>query len=167
MILIRTLECKLWRPFWILKSWFFAKKQINLRKKKRISSYVFDYILVSFNSSLLNRVPCVPAWSTCPSANVLTCEGRANYSTWCANFATWPAKRLTNFSTIFQNNFCFWIFQFCLTFANLNIWSIVEHLSRETKNLNFDIWKISLRKNLINLTLVSIERVGLTEQLFG
>ena len=148
MILIRTLECKLWRPFWILKSWFFAKKQINLRKKK-------------------NQLICIWLHSRLPSANVLTCEGRANYSTWCANFATWPAKRLTNFSTIFQNNFCFWIFQFCLTFANLNIWSIVEHLSRETKNLNFDIWKISLRKNLINLTLVSIERVGLTEQLFG
>ena len=51
-----------------------------------------------------------------------------------------------------------------------NIWVILENLSRETKNFNFDICKISLRKNLINLkpvTPFSMEHIGLTEQLFG
>ena len=65
----------------------------------------------------------------------------------------------------------FWIFQLVLAFLNSkNIWTILEKLSHEKKNLNFDICKISLRKNLIDLkplTLFSMEHVELTEQLFG
>ena len=46
----------------------------------------------------------------------------------------------------------FWIFQLCLTFANFkNIWAVLENLCRETKNLNFQFSKISLRKDLMNL----------------
>ena len=44
---------------------------------------------------MLNRmpyVPCVPAWSTCPRANVSinipTCQRYANYSTWLADVPT-------------------------------------------------------------------------------
>ena len=81
-------------------------------------------------------------------------------------FLTSPAEKRTNFSTIFQMNF--------LIMLNIckfqDIWEILENLSRKTKNLNFDICKISLRKNLISLTPLtsfSIEHVGLTEQLFG
>ena len=49
-----------------------------------------------------------------------------------------------------------------------NIWAVLENLSSATKNLNFEICKISLRKNLVNLKpLTSMEHVGLTEQLFG
>ena len=65
----------------------------------------------------------------------------------------------------------FWIFQLVLAFVNSkNIWTILEKLSHEKKNLNFDICKISLRKNLINLkplTFFLMEHVELTEQLFG
>ena len=75
------------------------------------------------------------------------------------NNSSLTAKRVirgTNFLTIFPKNFLvFEFFQFCLTFANFkNILATPENLSRETKNLNFEICKISLRKNLslINLT---------------
>ena len=75
--------------------------------------------------SLLNHVPCVPAWSTYPRAHVPTCQNRAHFSFLraykCANvpksrqffnlvcqpdksrgnFSTSPA----NFSTIFRKNF--------------------------------------------------------------
>ena len=65
----------------------------------------------------------------------------------------------------------FWIFQLCLTFANLkNIWAVLENLSRETKNLNFQFSKISLRKDLMNLEALMqflTEHIRLTEQLFG
>ena len=61
----------------------------------------------------------------------------------------------------------FLIFQSCLTFANFkNIWAILENLSRDIKNLNFDICKLSLSTNLINLKLLtsfSLEHVGLAE----
>ena len=62
------------------------------------------------------------------------------------------------------------MFQLCVTFGDFkNILAIIENLFRETKNLNFDISKISLRKNLINLKPLPsllMEHVGLTEQLF-
>ena len=76
---------------------------------------------------------------------VPTCQGGVKFS--CVNFSTSSAKRRTNFSTIFQRNF--WIFQLYLTFATnfKNIWAILENLSRETKNLHFDICQISSRKN--------------------
>ena len=46
----------------------------------------------------------------------------------------------------------FWIFQLCSIFSSFkNIWAILEKLSRETKNLSFDIWKVLLTKNLVNL----------------
>ena len=56
------------------------------------------------------------------------------------------------------------IFRFLNFSVKLNIWTVIENLSRETKNLNFDICEISLRKNLVNLkplTSFSIEHVGL------
>ena len=63
------------------------------------------------------------------------------------------------------------IFQLCLVFANFkNILESLENLSRETKNWSFNICKILLRKNLVNLkSLMSflLEHVELTEQLFG
>ena len=47
------------------------------------------------------------------------------------------------------------MFQLCSIFANFkNIWTILENLSHEKNNLNFDI-------------SFSMEHVGLTEQLFG
>ena len=65
-------------------------------------------------------------------------------------------------STIFQKNFSSFDF---FNYANFkNIWAILEKLSCKTNNLNFDICKISLKKNLINLkplTLFLMENVGL------
>ena len=148
--------------------------------------------------SMINRVqgvPCVPAWSTCQKRvnfsylranvpmNVPTCERakgmpiiqlglpacqrRANFLTWRANLS----KGVSIFQLFFKRNFNFWISQLCLTFTNFNnIWAILPSLSRETKKINFDTCKISLRKNLINLkalTSFSMEYVGLTEQIFG
>ena len=55
----------------------------------------------------------------------------------------------------------------------LNISKFKEHLRNlfcKTKYLNFDIFKSSLRKKLINqksLTSFSMEHVGLTKQFFG
>ena len=88
---------------------------------------------------------------------VTTCQRRTNFS-------TSPAKRCTNFSTILQNIFQFLNFSIILKrLQNFkNILAILENLSREIKNLNFDICKISLRKNLVKL-----KSLGLTEQLFG
>ena len=63
------------------------------------------------------------------------------------------------------------IFQLWSIFAHFeNIWAILENLSREKSNLNFDICKISSRKNFVNLKPLmsfSMEHVGLTVQLFG
>ena len=77
--------------------------------------------------------------------NVPTCQRCADYSTWRTNvpkayqFFNYFSKELSNF----------WIFQLCSIFANFkNIWAILQNLSWKTKNLNFDICKISLRKNL-------------------
>ena len=68
--------------------------------------------------SLLNRVPYVPAWSTCPRAHVPTCQKRSNFSFLRANvprrakILTWRANvpkgvpffqlRLPKAVTIFQ-----------------------------------------------------------------
>ena len=137
-------------------------------------------------------VPCMPAWSTCPRANVSTSQKRANFSFLRANVSTNALKacqlfilacqrakgmpivqlglpifqRCTNLSTwhanvpIFQPHLpkCIPIFQlflkgvfqflnfsvmFNICIANFkNIWAILENLSRKTKNLNFDIFKI-------------------------
>ena len=84
------------------------------------------------------------------------------------------AKRGTNFLTIFPKNFL--VFEFFSSALHLqtfkNILATPENLSRETKNLNFEICKISLRKNLslislTPLTSFSMKRVGLAEQLYG
>ena len=66
------------------------------------------------------------------------------------------------FLTIFQKktSFIFLIFQLCLTFADfMNIWAILENLSGETKNLNFDICKISSKKCKINFVVVDVPTV--------
>ena len=137
-------------------------------------------------------VPCMPAWSTCPTCqhpkhmptshivpiNVSMCQRCAKYSTWyvsvakaCQSFNFICQKAYQFFNYFSKEFFNFWIFQSCSPFANVkNIWAILENLSHQTKNLNFVICKISLRKNLINLKplmLFSIEHMGLTKQLFG
>ena len=131
-------------------------------------------------------IPCVPAWSMYQSAskllifnipiNVLACQRCANYSPWHAQHAvgahifnfTW--QKVYQFFNYFWKEFLnFWIFQLCSIFANFkNTWAIIEKLSRETKNSNFGISKILLRKNLVNLKplmSLSVEHVGLTKQL--
>ena len=46
-----------------------------------------------------------------------------------------------------EEYFNFGICQLCLTFvSSKNIWAILENLSREIKNLNLYICKVSLRK---------------------
>ena len=80
-------------------------------------------------------------------ANVPTRQRCANYSIWRANvpkacqsfnFVCQKAYHLFNYFS--KEFFNFWIFQSCLPFENFkNIWAILENLSRETKNLNFDI----------------------------
>ena len=86
------------------------------------------------SQSLLNRVPCVP---TCQKrANILFL--RANVPKTC-HFSNWCAKcqKVCQFFNYFSKEK---IFQLWLTLANFqNIWAILENLSRETKNLNFDI----------------------------
>ena len=89
--------------------------------------------------------------------NAPTCRRCANYSTWRANVPkvyqsfNFVCQKAYQFFNYFSKNFFnFWIFQLCSPFANFkNIWAIVE--SREAKSLSFDICKISLRKNLVNL----------------
>ena len=88
--------------------------------------------------------------------NVLTLQRCASYSTWCAKipkanqFFNFVCQKAYQFFNYFSKEFFkFWVFQLCSTFANFkNIWAILENLSSETKNLNFNICKISLRKNL-------------------
>lgn len=71
------------------------------------------------------------------------CWGRANFWTWRANVP----KGVPCFQLFFKRIFQFWYFQLCLTFENFkNISAILENLSRESKNLSFDICKIELRK---------------------
>ena len=58
-------------------------------------------------------------------------------------------KGVPIFQLFFKRTFQFLIFQLCSIFTNLkNILAIRENLFRETKNLNFEIYKISLRKTL-------------------
>ena len=87
----------------------------------------------------------------------------------CANFSILLAKGISIFQAFFKRILEFWVFHLCLTFAIFNnIWAILANLSWETKILNFDICKISLRKNLINLkplTPFSMKHVELTEHL--
>ena len=148
--------------------------------------------------SLLNRMSYVPwasVWTMCPCAKVPNaCEllifmcqranKRANvlkvypllnlgcqHARGETNFSTWQPKDVQIFQLFFKEFFNFWIFQSCSTFANFkNIRVILENLSRKAKNFNFDICKISLKKNLVSLTPLtsfSMENVGLTEQLFS
>ena len=71
-----------------------------------------------------------------------------------------PPKGVSIFQLFFKI-----IFQLFSTYGNFkNIFAILENLSRETKNLNLGIFKISLRKNLLkSLTSFSMEHVGLTD----
>ena len=80
-------------------------------------------------------------------------------------------KGVPIFQLFFEKVVQFLNFSIMLDISNIkNIWTILENLPREAKNLNFDICKISLRKNLINLKPLksfSMEHLRLTEQLFG
>ena len=107
--------------------------------------------------------------------NVPSCQKCAKYSIWrvslpkgCQFFKFACQKTFQFFNYFSKEFFSFSIFQLCSTFANFkNIWAILENLSRETKNLNFGICKISLSKNLRKpLTSFSMEHVRLTKQLF-
>ena len=125
----------------------------------------------TLEESLLNRIPCVPwmlAWFTCPRVNVSMCHKCGNFSFLCANMPT--SQRRANVSTCrakcqFFNFVCkkpyqffkcfskefsnFWIFQPCLTFAYfINIWVILENLSREARNLFSDICRFHYGKTL-------------------
>ena len=79
----------------------------------------------------------MPTWSTYPHANVPNA---------CQSF-NFVYQKAYQFFNYFSNKFFnFSIFQSCSPFANFkNIWAILENLSRETENFNFDICKISLR----------------------
>ena len=117
-------------------------------------------------SSLLKRVLCVPAWYTWSRANVpkacqlliFTCQffnlvrQRARdvsiVQLGVPIFQLCLPKAVPIFQLFFKR-----IFQFMIFSIILNICKFQKYLSncRETKNLNFDICKISLSKNLINL----------------
>ena len=108
---------------------------------------------------------------TCPRANV---PKACQHLIFTCQHANVPIKvpNVCQFFNYFSKEFVsFWIFQLSLTLANFkNIWATLENLSRETDDLNFDICKISLRKNLINLkslTSFSMEHVKFTKHLFG
>ena len=105
--------------------------------------------------------------------NVPTCQRCVNYSIWLANvpkgcyFQIRLPKGVPNFQLFFNRIFQFLNFSIMLNPNFKKIWAILENLSRETKNLNSGICKISLRKNVPkSLTSFSVEHVGLTEQLF-
>ena len=106
----------------------------------------------------------VPVWSTCSRVNLSTCKKHADFSLLRANVPiNLPTCQGPKGVPIFQlhqpkgvpfcqKNFCSWMFQLCITFTNFyNISATVENFSWETKNVNFDICKISLRKNRISL----------------
>ena len=103
---------------------------------------------------------------TCPRVNLACTRCKRG-----DNFSTFPAKIRINFLTIFQKNLSILLSEVYFTFANFkNIWEILKHLARETKNLIFNICKIWLTKNLITLKPLksfSMEHVGLTRQSFG
>ena len=98
---------------------------------------------------------------------------RANVAKLCQlfNLEYQRAKGVPIFQLFSKRTFQFLNFSIMSIFATFkNIWAILQNLSRETKNSNFDFCKISLIKNLVNLkplTSFSMEDVGLTEQLFG
>ena len=99
---------------------------------------------------------------------IFTCQ-RANK---CANvpkvcqFFHFFLKEFFNFSflqlySIFAN------FKNILDFLEKQILDFLLNLSSETSNLNFNICKISFKKNLVNLKPFDIAFVRLTKQLFG
>ena len=86
-------------------------------------------ILKSSTERLLNRVPCVSAWSMCPRANVQNACQHFIFTCQLANVQ----KSVPIFQLYFKRKY-FSIFQLWLTFANFkNIWAILENLSREQR----------------------------------
>ena len=73
-------------------------------------------------------------------------------------FFNFSCQKAYQFFKFFSNEyFNLWIFQLYLTFTNFeNIWVILESLSRKTRNLNFGICKISLRKCKSNSVVVKV-----------
>ena len=122
--------------------------------------FALFWFLEHFWESLLN---CFPAWSTCslvPKASqllIFTCQ-RANKCDKACQFFNFACQKGCQFFNYFSEEFFnLWIFQLCFTFANFkNTWAILENLSRETNNLNFDICKISLRKCKINSAVIDV-----------
>ena len=88
--------------------------------------------------SFLNRVPCVPAWSTCPHANVPTCQKRANFSRsinvpkLCQLFNLACQKAL-QFFNYFSKEFL--ILNFSII---LNIWKFIS------QNKEFKFWHLQI-----------------------
>ena len=118
---------------------------------------------------------CAKVVPSCHFSN-LACKQSANFSFWWPNFQTFFLRNtkgkfytLLLHKKVLHYTSCHMEMQLCSRFANFkNIWAILENLSRETKNLNFGICKLSLRKNLLkSLTSFSMEHVRLTEQLFS
>ena len=137
----------------------------------------------------LNRMPYVPRRAS--MAHVPTCQTRANFSfvrinvlinvptfrrcannsIWCANvpkrfqFVNFACQKAYQFFNYFSKGF----FNYAQHLQTSRIFGLIqENVSREAKNLNFDICKISLRKNLLkSLTAFSMEHVRLNEQLFS
>ena len=123
----------------------------------------------------MSYVPYVPAWCTYPCVKVPKCEKRTNFLFFTCQYAKGKPifqlclpKGVPIFQLFLKRIFQFSNFSIMLSICKFQeYFAILENLSRETKNLNFDISKISLRKNLISLTSFSMEHVGLSEQLFG
>ena len=104
-----------------------------------------------------------------------TCKMRTSFSVLFANVPILCQFCLPKDLPIFQVFFKI-ILQFLNFSIMLNISKFQEYLGNSRKLIsrnkesNFDISKISLRKNLVNLkplTSFSMEHIGLTQKLFG
>ena len=141
---------------------------------------------VFLKGSLLNRVTCVPVWSTCQKrGNFLFLPTNVPKAFQSFNLASQPAKGVPNFqlgvpacqkACQFFNFACQKAYQFFNDFSKeffnfsimLNICKFQEYLGSsrkfisQNKEFKFDICKISLRRNLISvkpLTSFSMEHM--------
>ena len=117
-----------------------------------------SYIIPAMYASLVY----VPMCKTRANFTLLHVNKRSNVLMVCQLFNFACQRVYLFFKRIFQ----FLNFSMISTFENFkNICAILENLSHETKNSNFDICKISFLKNLVNqqpLTSFSVEHVPLT-----
>ena len=111
-----------------------------MRTYQKRTNFSFLHGNVPINGSTYQRARCVSVIQFGMLACQETCQ--------IFKFACQKPEKFFNY---FSNEFFnFRTSQVCLTFSNFrNVWTILENFSRETKNLIFDICKISLRKNFI------------------